>query len=128
MRVQILYEKYFKNCCWFVVVVYKQTEVDIISDIDEYQTWPGWLVLVSRYYFVAFFNIIHHQFNWIVPPNFQINDNALVLIWTEKYNEIWTFSTKVGLFIAFRCIEFGVVHLFANCGNCCVTSEPIVAI
>lgn len=27
-----------------------KTEVDIISDIDEYQTWPGWLVLVSRYF------------------------------------------------------------------------------
>lgn len=25
-----------------------QTEVDIISDIDEYQTWPGWLVLACR--------------------------------------------------------------------------------
>lgn len=25
-----------------------QTEVDVISDIDEYQTWPGWLVLASR--------------------------------------------------------------------------------
>jgi Rhodopsin-like GPCR transmembrane domain len=25
-----------------------QTEVDIIWDIDEYQTWPGWLVLCCR--------------------------------------------------------------------------------
>lgn len=26
-----------------------QTEVDIISDIDEYQTWPGLLVLACRW-------------------------------------------------------------------------------
>lgn len=25
-----------------------QTEVDVVSDIDEYQTWPGWIVLILR--------------------------------------------------------------------------------
>lgn len=43
-------------CCWlieyeFMANISFQTEVDIISDIDEYQTWPGWLVLVSRFVF-----------------------------------------------------------------------------
>ncbi|KAG4077941.1 hypothetical protein HA402_013441 [Bradysia odoriphaga] len=31
-----------------VLYVWNRTEVDIISDIDEYQTWPGWLVLACR--------------------------------------------------------------------------------
>lgn len=28
--------------------IWNQTEVDVVSDIDEYQTWPGWLVIISR--------------------------------------------------------------------------------
>ncbi|KAH8394910.1 hypothetical protein KR222_010439, partial [Zaprionus bogoriensis] len=32
-----------------------QTEVDIISDIDEYQTWPGWIVLILRTSFMMWF-------------------------------------------------------------------------
>ncbi|XP_037941474.1 uncharacterized protein LOC119674408, partial [Teleopsis dalmanni] len=34
--------------CAFHVLLYiwDKTEVDIISDIDEYQTWPGWIVLI----------------------------------------------------------------------------------
>lgn len=31
-----------------LLYIWNRTEVDIISDIDEYQTWPGWLVLACR--------------------------------------------------------------------------------
>lgn len=36
--------------CIFHIFLYiwNRVEVDIISDIDEYQTWPGWLVLACR--------------------------------------------------------------------------------
>lgn len=32
----------------FLIAICFQTEVDIIEDIDEYQTWPGWLIIVFR--------------------------------------------------------------------------------
>lgn len=32
----------------FMRLFQMQTEVDIISDVDEYQTWPGWIVLILR--------------------------------------------------------------------------------
>jgi hypothetical protein len=31
-----------------LLYVWNLTEVDIIEDIDEYQTWPGWLIIVFR--------------------------------------------------------------------------------
>lgn len=31
-----------------VLYVWNMTEIDVISDIDEFQTWPGFLVLISR--------------------------------------------------------------------------------
>lgn len=38
----------WRNVIGFFFHFHFQTEVDVISDIDEYQTWPGWLVLASR--------------------------------------------------------------------------------
>lgn len=34
---------------------FSQTEVDIIEDIDEYQTWPGWLILGLRCLIIVWF-------------------------------------------------------------------------
>ncbi|KAF5282263.1 hypothetical protein FQR65_LT14395 [Abscondita terminalis] len=31
-----------------LLYVWNLTEVDVIEDIDEYQTWPGWLIIVFR--------------------------------------------------------------------------------
>ncbi|KAH8283456.1 hypothetical protein KR018_002990 [Drosophila ironensis] len=43
--------------CAFHVFLYiwDRTEVDVVSDIDEYQTWPGWIVLVLRTSFMMWF-------------------------------------------------------------------------
>lgn len=37
--------------CIFNIFLYiwNRVEVDVIDDIDEYQTWPGWIVLACRY-------------------------------------------------------------------------------
>lgn len=37
------------------IVIIFQTEVDVIEDIDEYQTWPGWLILVLRNIIMVWF-------------------------------------------------------------------------
>ncbi|XP_030563809.1 uncharacterized protein LOC115764708 isoform X1 [Drosophila novamexicana] len=43
--------------CAFHVFLYiwDRTEVDIISDSDEYQSWPGWIVLILRTSFMMWF-------------------------------------------------------------------------
>lgn len=38
----------FLSLLYFFDTINLQTEVDIIEDIDEYQTWPGWLIIVFR--------------------------------------------------------------------------------
>lgn len=35
--------------------VWNMTEIDVVSDIDEFQTWPGWLVLISRSFIMLWF-------------------------------------------------------------------------
>lgn len=35
--------------------VWNQTEVDLISDVGEYQTWPGWLILTFRLLIMLWF-------------------------------------------------------------------------
>lgn len=35
--------------------MFEQTEVDVIEDIDEYQTWPGWLTLALRVLIMVWF-------------------------------------------------------------------------
>jgi hypothetical protein len=32
-----------------------QIDVDLISDIDEWQTWPGWLILAFRLFIMLWF-------------------------------------------------------------------------
>ncbi|KAJ6647551.1 Transmembrane protein, partial [Pseudolycoriella hygida] len=45
----ILMAIWIPYCAFHMVLyVWNRTEVDIISDVDEYQTWPGWLVLACR--------------------------------------------------------------------------------
>lgn len=39
----------------FVLYVWNMTEIDVISDIDEFQTWPGFLVLISRSFIMLWF-------------------------------------------------------------------------
>nr|CAG4650052.1 EOG090X03T7 [Sida crystallina] len=38
-----------------LLYVWDLTEVDVIDDIDEYQTWPGWLMLILRTVIMAWF-------------------------------------------------------------------------
>nr|CAG4651714.1 EOG090X03T7 [Triops cancriformis] len=38
-----------------ILYVWDRTEVDVIEDIDVYQTWPGWLILILRTLIMAWF-------------------------------------------------------------------------
>ncbi|GLV33763.1 uncharacterized protein CBL_11350 [Carabus blaptoides fortunei] len=38
-----------------LLYVWNLTEVDIIEEIDEYQTWPGWLIIIFRSLIMVWF-------------------------------------------------------------------------
>lgn len=52
----ILLSIWIPYCAFHVFLyVWDRTEVDIISEVDEYQTWPGWIVLICRTSFMMWF-------------------------------------------------------------------------
>ncbi|KAM8713517.1 hypothetical protein ACLKA7_013782 [Drosophila subpalustris] len=52
----ILMSIWIPYCAFHIFLyIWDRTEVDIISDIDEYQTWPGWIVLILRTMFMMWF-------------------------------------------------------------------------
>jgi len=62
-----------------------QTEVDIIEDIDEYQTWPGWLILIFRTVIMGWFLLelrytMLHEHN-AQKLNFLLHFGASSLVW-----------------------------------------------
>jgi hypothetical protein len=62
-----------------------QTEVDIIEDIDEYQTWPGWLILIFRTLIMGWFLLelrytMLHEHN-AQKLNFLLHFGASSLVW-----------------------------------------------
>lgn len=70
---------------FMVYFSYFQTEVDIIEEIDEYQTWPGWLVLTLRVAIMVWFilelrNTMIYEHN-ITKLNFLLHFGASSLVW-----------------------------------------------
>jgi Rhodopsin-like GPCR transmembrane domain len=65
--------------------IFSQTEVDIIEDIDEYQTWPGWLILIFRTVIMGWFLLelrytMLHEHN-AQKLNFLLHFGASSLVW-----------------------------------------------
>jgi hypothetical protein len=62
-----------------------QTEVDVIEDIDEYQTWPGWLILILRTIIMMWFvyelkDTMDHE-HQPHKLNFFLHFGAAALVW-----------------------------------------------
>jgi len=62
-----------------------QTEVDVIEDIDEYQTWPGWLILILRTVIMMWFvyelkDTMDHE-HQPHKLNFFLHFGAQALVW-----------------------------------------------
>ncbi|CAB3373975.1 Hypothetical predicted protein [Cloeon dipterum] len=68
-----------------LLYVWNTTEVDIIEDIDEYQTWPGWLILIFRTLIMGWFLLelrytMLHEHN-AQKLNFLLHFGASALVW-----------------------------------------------
>jgi len=62
-----------------------QTEVDVIEDIEEYQTWPGWLILILRTVIMMWFvyelkDTMDHE-HQPHKLNFFLHFGAAALVW-----------------------------------------------
>ncbi|KAF4523813.1 hypothetical protein B566_EDAN008048 [Ephemera danica] len=68
-----------------ILDILSRTEVDIVEDIDEYQTWPGWIILVFRTLIMGWFLLelrytMLHEHN-AQKLNFFLHFGASALVW-----------------------------------------------
>ncbi|KAL1124209.1 hypothetical protein AAG570_001979 [Ranatra chinensis] len=118
---------------WFIygvvhilLYVWNKTEVDIIEDIDEYQTWPGWLILVLRCLIIGWFllelrNTMRYEHNES-KLNFFLHFGASALVWyiylpiiaivALQIPPFWRFKLLLGITYSADCLAYCVMtHL-----------------
>jgi hypothetical protein len=84
------------------MIDFNQTEVDVIEDIEEYQTVPGAIILVLRVvvmlcFLVALRDTMMHEFSQVVgKPSCHQGFNVVILlnIFTEQIDENGNFDFK----------------------------------
>lgn len=100
---------FFNEITMFILFCF-QTEVDIIEDIDEYQTWPGWLIIVFRTLIMVWFlfelrNTMLYEHN-MQKLNFFLHFGASALVWfiylpivaliALQVSALWRFKLLLG--------------------------------
>ncbi|CAK1600851.1 unnamed protein product [Parnassius mnemosyne] len=109
-----------------LLYVWNTTEVDIIEEIDEYQTWPGWLILTLRVVIMVWFilelrNTMIYEHN-ITKLNFLLHFGASSLVWfvylpiialiALQISPLWRFKFLLGITYSADCLAFCVMaHL-----------------
>ncbi|KPJ11211.1 Transmembrane protein 145 [Papilio machaon] len=109
-----------------LLYVWNTTEVDIIEEIDEYQTWPGWLVLTLRVAIMVWFilelrNTMIYEHN-ITKLNFLLHFGASSLVWfvylpiialiALQISPLWRFKFLLGITYSADCLAYCVMaHL-----------------
>ncbi|KAI5636154.1 rhodopsin-like GPCR transmembrane domain-containing protein [Phthorimaea operculella] len=109
-----------------LLYVWNQTEVDIIEEIDEYQTWPGWLILTLRVAIMTWFvlelrNTMMYEHN-MPKLNFLLHFGASSLVWfvylpiialiALQISPLWRFKFLLGITYSADCLAFCVMaHL-----------------
>ncbi|XP_043257204.1 transmembrane protein 145 [Colletes gigas] len=109
-----------------LLYVWNMTEVDIIEDIDEYQTWPGWFILLFRSTIMIWFlcelrNTMTYEHN-TQKLNFLLHFGASSLVWfiylpiialiALQVSALWRFKLLLGITYSFDCFAYYVMaHL-----------------
>ncbi|XP_049792786.1 integral membrane protein GPR180 [Schistocerca nitens] len=109
-----------------LLYVWNMTEVDIIEDIDQYQTWPGWLIIVFRSLIMIWFlfelrSTMRYEHN-IQKLNFFLHFGASALVWfiylpvvaliALQVSTLWRFKLLLGITYSADCLAFCVMtHL-----------------
>lgn len=109
-----------------LLYVWNLTEVDIIEDIDEYQTWPGWLMIVFRSLIMIWFlyelrTTMLYEHN-TQKLNFLLHFGASSLVWfiylpilaliALHVSALWRFKLLLGITYSADCFAYCVMaHL-----------------
>ncbi|XP_065160392.1 integral membrane protein GPR180 [Atheta coriaria] len=109
-----------------LLYVWNLTEVDIIEDIDEYQTWPGWLMIVFRSLIMIWFlyelrTTMLYEHN-TQKLNFLLHFGASSLVWfiylpilaliALHVSALWRFKLLLGITYSADCVAYCVMaHL-----------------
>ncbi|CAG7725104.1 unnamed protein product [Allacma fusca] len=109
-----------------LLYVWNQTEVDVIEDIDEYQTWPGWLILILRTIIMMWFvyelkDTMNHE-HQPHKLNFFLHFGAAALVWfiylpivaliALQVSPLWRSKLLLGITYSADCFAFAVMtHL-----------------
>ncbi|XP_046399874.1 uncharacterized protein LOC124166393 isoform X2 [Ischnura elegans] len=109
-----------------ILDILSRTEVDIIEDIDEYQTWPGWLVVVFRTLISIWF-LLELRTTMLYEHNAQklhffLHFGASALVWfiylpivalvALQVSALWRFKLLLGITYSADCMAFCVMtHL-----------------
>ncbi|XP_015599533.1 transmembrane protein 145 [Cephus cinctus] len=109
-----------------LLYVWNMTEVDIIEDIDEYQTWPGWFILLFRSVIMVWFlyelrNTMTYEHN-TQKLNFLLHFGASSLVWfiylpiialiALQVSALWRFKLLLGITYSADCFAYIVMaHL-----------------
>ncbi|XP_034652220.1 uncharacterized protein LOC117891124 [Drosophila subobscura] len=111
--------------CAFHVFLYiwDRTEVDIVSDIDEYQTWPGWIVLILRTSFMMWFlyelrNTMKYEHS-TKKLDFLLHLGASSLVWfiylpivaivALQISPMWRYKLLLGITNSADCLAYCVM-------------------
>lgn len=89
-----------------VLYVWNMTEIDVISDIDEFQTWPGFLVLISRSCIMLWFlyelrTTMKYEHS-IKKLDFLLHFGASSLVWFIYLPIIALISMQVSVFWRYK--------------------------
>ncbi|XP_014216144.1 transmembrane protein 145 [Copidosoma floridanum] len=109
-----------------LLYVWNLTEVDIIEDIDEYQTWPGWFILFFRSMIMLWFlfelrSTMMYEHN-TQKLNFLLHFGASSLVWfiylpiialiALQVSALWRFKLLLGITYSVDCFAYCVMaHL-----------------
>ncbi|CAH0389026.1 unnamed protein product [Bemisia tabaci] len=109
-----------------LLYVWNKTEVDIIEDIDEYQTWPGWFILVLRCAIIVWF-LMELKTTMLYEHNtaklqFFLHFGASALVWfiylpivaviALQIPALWRFKLLLGITYSADCLAYCIMtHL-----------------
>uniref|UniRef100_A0A1A9UF76 GPR180/TMEM145 transmembrane domain-containing protein n=1 Tax=Glossina austeni TaxID=7395 RepID=A0A1A9UF76_GLOAU len=120
----ILMSIWVPYCAFHVFLYYwNRTEVDIVSDVDEYQTWPGWIVLILRTTFMLWFlyelrNTMKYEHS-SKKLDFLLHLGASSLVWfiylpivaivALQVSPMWRYKLLLGITNSADCLAYCVM-------------------
>ncbi|XP_065226243.1 integral membrane protein GPR180-like [Planococcus citri] len=109
-----------------LLYIWNKVEIDIVKDIDKYQTWPGWLIILLRIVIIFWFllelrNTMKYEHN-CKKLNFFLHFGASALVWfiylpiaaliSTEISPLWRSKLLLAITYAADCLAYCIMtHL-----------------